>query len=190
VRFFQVSGVATVYTFFNVYMDTKLAVETSQIGLIVASARLIGVFAALSTPILVSRWGAASTVLFASTVGALSILPLVFIPFWLAAGIGFIGVTAISSMRFPAYMIYATSIVPPNWRGTMAGMGEFFGGLSFAGLAYVGGYMAEHQGFPSLFLLGGALTLTGTLLFYIWFMLPRNKPLPAPAAKVSSEPLL
>jgi MFS family permease len=190
VRFFQVGGVATVFTFFNVYMDAKLAVPTAEIGLIVAAARLIGVFAALSTPVLVARWGAAQTVLFASTVGALSIIPLALIPYWLAAGIGFIGLTAISSMRYPAYMIYGTGLVPPKWRGTLAGMGEFFGGLSFSGLAFIGGWMAENQGFAALFWLGGALTLAGTLLFYLWFMLPRNKHKVAQTPEVTSEPLV
>jgi predicted MFS family arabinose efflux permease len=182
VRFFQVSGVATVYTFFNVYMDTELAVPTSQIGLVAAFARLIGVFAALSTPLLVTRWGAALTVLFASIIGTVSILPLALIPLWPAAGLGYIGITAISSMRFPAYMIYSTALVPPNWRGTLAGMGEFAGGLSFAGLAFIGGSMVEAQGFTPLFLLGGALTLVGTLLFYLWFMFPRSKRVPSPVA--------
>lgn len=190
VRFFQVSGVATVYTFFNVYMDTELAVATAQIGLIAAFARLIGVFMALSTPILISRWGSAATVLFSAAISTLGILPIALIPTAAAAGIGFILVTSISSMRFPAFMIFSTSKVPPNWRGTLAGVGEFAGGLSFAGLAFIGGTMAESQGFSSLFLLGGAMTLAGTILFYIWFMLPRSKRAPTPVAEVSSEPLL
>jgi MFS family permease len=189
VRFFQVSGVATVFTFFNVYMDTELAVATSQIGLVVASARLIGVFAALFTPGLISRVGAPNTVLFASVVSTAAILPLALIPLPFAAGLGFIGVTAISSMRYPSFMIFSTSLVPPKWRGTLAGVGEFAGGLSFAGLAFIGGSMAESQGFPSLFLLGGALTLVGTILFYIWFVLPRAKGASAPVAEISSEPL-
>lgn len=187
VRFFQVSGVATVYTFFNVYMDTELAVATSHIGLIAASARLLGVFAALSTPGLINRIGSPNTVLLASAIGTVSTLPLALIPYWPAAGLGFIGVTAISSMRFPAFMVFATSLVPPNWRGTLAGVGEFAGGLSFAGLAFIGGSMAEKQGFSSLFLLGGGLTLMGTILFYVWYILPGNKKVAAPAGEVTSE---
>lgn len=184
VRFFQVSGVATVYTFFNVYMDTELAVPTSSIGLIAAVARLIGVFAALITPVLITRWGTAPTVLFASIVSTISTLPLAFVPTWYAAGLGFIGVTAISSMRYPAFMIYATGLVPANWRGTLAGIGEFAGGMSFAGLAFIGGSMAENQGFSTLFMLGGLLTLAGTILFYFWFMLPNKKSLPIAEAAI------
>jgi MFS family permease len=186
VRFFQVSSVATVYTFFNVYMDTELAVETSQIGLIAGVARLVGVFAALSTPGLISRFGAANTVLLSSLIGTIGILPLALISTWPAASLGYLGVTAISSMRFPSFMIFATALVPPNWRGTMAGVGEFAGGLSFAGLALIGGSMVENQGFSALFLLGGGLTLVGTLLFYVWYVLPRPKQPDAAVTELSS----
>jgi MFS family permease len=190
VRFFQVSGTATVYTFFNVYMDTELAVATSQIGLIAAGARLIGVFAALSTPVMVARFGSPITVMIASAISTVSLLPLALIPHWSAAGLGFIGVTGLSAMRFPAFMIFSTSLVPPKWRGTLAGVGEFAGGLSFTGLAFIGGSMAENQGFAAVFWLGGALTLTGTILFYVWYILPRPKRVAAPVATISSEPLL
>ena len=36
----------------------------------------------------------------------------------------------------------------------------------------------------------GALSLVGTLLFWLWFMLPRNRRMAAPVAGVSSEPLV
>jgi predicted MFS family arabinose efflux permease len=192
VRFFQVSGVATANTFFNVFADTKLAVPTAQIGLMVAAARLLGVFAALSTPIVVARWGAPMTVLLAALVSVLFIFPLAFAPHWIVAGIGFVGVISLSSMRYPAYMIFSTAEVPPNWRGTMAGTGEFAGGVTFAVLAFVGGWIAENQGFATLFLIGGAMTLAGTILFYFWFMLARSKRKGVGGAvvEVSSEPLV
>ena len=182
VRFFQVSGVATASTFFNVYMDAELAVPTPQIGLITALARFIGIFAALTTPFFVARIGAPRTVLLASSISTLSMLPLALIPIWPAAGLGYIGVMGMSSMRFPSFMIFSMGLVPPSWRGTLAGIGEFSGGLSFAGLALLGGSMVEAQGFKPFFLLGGALTLVGTLLFYLWFILPREKRVPAPAS--------
>jgi predicted MFS family arabinose efflux permease len=183
VRFFQVSGVATSSTFFNVYMDTALNVPTAQIGMIAAVARLGGVFAALGTPLLVARYGAARTVVLASTITTLSLLPLALVPHWIAAGVGFLGVTAISSMRYPAFMLFAIDQVPPSWRGTLAGSGEFAGGVSFAGMALVGGYLIAAGGFTPLFLLGSGLTLVGTLLFYLWFALPRPKPVPTPAPR-------
>ena len=181
VRFFQVSGVATTSTFFNVYMDTELDVATSNIGLIVAAARLLGVPAALLTPYLVMRWGAPRTVVIASLISTVALIPLALIPHWAAAGLGMIGVTALASMRFPAFMIYSMSLVPPASRASLAGAGEFAGGMAFGALALAGGFVVAGQGFPPLFLMGSGLTLIGTLLFYLWFMFPRDKRVPVPA---------
>ncbi len=181
VRFFQVSGIATTGTFFNVYMDTELAVPTAQIGLIAAVARLGAVFAALSTPLLITRFSAPNVVLLASAITTVSLLPLALVPHWGAAGIGFLGVTALASMRYPAFMLFSMTLVPPSWRGTLAGVGEFAGGISFALMALIGGYMIAASGFSALFLLGSSLTLVGTLLFYLWYVAPRAKPTPTPA---------
>lgn len=188
VRLFQVSGVATSFTFFNVYMDTKLMVAPEQIGIIAAIARLIGVGLALVTPYAISRIGAPNTVLLASVVSTVSLLPLALVATPFAAGLGHIGVTAFSSMRFPAFMIYCMSLVPANWRGTVAGLGEFFGGISFAVIAYVGGYIISSQGFPPLFLIGAALTFIGTLLFFVWYVIPdrgKRAPEPVPSGPVA-----
>lgn len=182
VRFFQVGGIGSASTFFNVYMDTELNVATGQIGVLAAVARLMGVPAALLTPVLVARWGAPRSVLGASTMTALSMLPLALIPHWGAAGLGYVGVTALSSIRYPAYLIYSMELVPPTWRGTLAGAGEMSGGLSFALMAFVGGYLIEAQGFSTLFLTGAVLATVGTLLFYLWFMLPRARRAVVPTA--------
>lgn len=175
VRFFQVSGIATVFTFFNVYMDSALSVPTAIIGLVAALGRLLGVPAALLTPMLVARWGAPRTVMLASTVSTLGMVILATSHHWSGAGLGYIGVAAFASMRYPAFMLYSMTLVPPRWRGTLAGAGETAGGLSFAGMALVGGYLIGERGFLSLFLLGGALTLIGTVLFLFWFVLPQPK---------------
>jgi hypothetical protein len=50
--------------------------------------------------------------------------------------------------------------------------------------------MAESQGYSALFLLGGGLTLVGTLLFYVWYVLPRPKQPDTAVAEISSgQPL-
>ncbi|MEX1018030.1 MAG: MFS transporter [Litorilinea sp.] len=183
VRFFQVAGVGSTATFFNVYMDTELGIPTATIGAVTATARLIGVPAALITPLLVMRWGARSTVAFAGIGSALSIVPLVLATGWGMAGVGYMGMIAFSSMRYPAFLGYSMSKVPARWRGTLSGAGEMAGGLSFAGIALVGGYIIANRGFNTLFMLGGALSLFGTFLFWIWFMRPREEiPPPRPVA--------
>jgi hypothetical protein len=137
--------------------------------------------AALLTPYLVMRWGAPRTVVIASLISTVALIPLALIPHWAAAGLGMIGVTALASMRFPAFMIYSMSLVPPASRASLAGAGEFAGGMAFGALALAGGFVVAGQGFPPLFLMGSGLTLIGTLLFYLWFMFPRDKRVPVPA---------
>ncbi|HXF60153.1 MAG TPA: MFS transporter, partial [Caldilineaceae bacterium] len=78
--------------------------------------------------------------------------------------------------------VYSMTLVPPRWRSTLNGAGETAGGLSFALMALVGGYLIEAQGFTALFLLSAALTTVGTVLFYLWFVAPRAKRQPAPAS--------
>ncbi len=180
VRMFQVSGVAAASTFFNLYMDTALQVPTTHIGIISGSARLIGFFLAMVTPIVVQRWGAPRAVMVSSTISALGLVPLALIPLWPAAGLGYMGVMSMTSMRFPAYMLFCMDVTPARWRGMLAGLGETFGGISFAVVALVGGYIIEQQGFPALFLLGCGLALVGNLLFYLWFMPPRARRVATP----------
>jgi MFS family permease len=170
VRFFQVGGMAVAGTFFNVYMDQTLQVETSTIGTIAAIARLIAVPAALLTPVLVLRWGAPRTVVLASTVTLLSMLPLALVPVWGVAGAGMIGVVAASSMRYPAFLAYSMELAPRAWRAAMSGAGETAGGLAFAMMAWLGGIMIAKLGFAPLFLTGAAVTLVGTALFWLWFV--------------------
>ena len=49
-------GSATINNFFNVYLDTELAVSTLLIGVLSAIKQLLSVLLALSAPILMARW--------------------------------------------------------------------------------------------------------------------------------------
>jgi MFS family permease len=179
VRFLQISSFATASTFFNVYMDTTLHVATVHIGIIAAMGRLLAMAVALTTPVLVARWGAPRTVVWSSWAAALCIVPLALAPVWQAAGLGFMGAMAFSSIRYPALLGYSMTLVPPRWRGAMSGAGEMSAGLSFAVMALVGGYMSVAQGYAAVFLLGALLTLIGTTLFWVLFGGARRKRLAA-----------
>lgn len=165
VRFLQVAAVGSGVTFFNVYMDDALGVATAQIGLIASLARLVAVPAALFGPLLSRRIGYGAAATAASFVTFLSVLPLALIPTPTAAGVGFLGLMASTSIRYPAFYVYMMERTPPGLRATMTGAGEMAAGLCFALMSLLGGYMIVRFGYPSAFLLGGAFTLAGTLLF-------------------------
>jgi MFS family permease len=168
VRLLVVTGVGTLFIFFNVYMDAGLHISTVHIGVLSALGRLLSIPTALIVPLLTRRWGNGRTAAWASLGTAVSMLPLILVSHWSAAGLGFIGVLALTSIRYPTFLVYTMEVVPPARRGTMSGAGEMASGLSFSSMALGGGYIIEALGYRSLFLTGASLTVIGTLSFLIY----------------------
>ena len=181
VRVLQVSGSATAIVYFNVYMDTQLQVSTAVIGAIAAIGRLIGVPTALLVPVLVRRWGNGTVVIWASLATAACLLPLALIPNWFAASLGFIGVLAVNSIRFTAYLVYILELVPKFQQSIMSGGGEMASGFSFAMMAMGGGIILSLFTFRDLFLVGSGLTVIGAFVFWLHFRTvdPKRKIKPA-----------
>lgn len=175
VRVLQVAGVATVFVFFNVYLDTHLQAATSTIGLISAGGRLIAVPVALLTPVFTRRFGNLNVVVWSCVIVTLGYLPMAFLPTVGAAAVGYIAIVGLSAMRYPATMNFSMRIVAPRQRGTLTGAGEMAAGVAFTGLALGGGYMITHLGYESLFLLTGALNLVGAFVFWYFFRNFRRK---------------
>ena len=167
IRLLVVTGVGTLFTFFNVYMDAGLHISTVHIGMLSAIGRLLSIPTALIVPLLTARWGNGHIAAWASLGTAIGMLPLILISHWSAAGLGFIGVLALTSIRYPAFLVYTMEVVSPARRGTMSGAGEMASGLSFSAMALGGGYIIKSLGYRSFFLTGASLTVIGTLIFLI-----------------------
>jgi predicted MFS family arabinose efflux permease len=174
VRLFFVVGSAVGMTFFNVYMDAGLHVPTVQIGIAVAVSRLAAVPAALITPLLAARWGNATLALWASVGVALFLTPLALASVWQTAALAYVGVIAMTSIRYPAFLVYSMSTIPARYRSVVAGAGEMAAGLSFAFIALAGGYIIVTQGYRTLFFTGAALNLLGTLVFGLFIATRRD----------------
>jgi predicted MFS family arabinose efflux permease len=175
IRLLIVAGSAVAMTFFNVYMDAGLHVSTAQIGIAVAIGRLSAVPAALTTPLLAARWGNAPVALGASLLLVAFLVPLALVPAWYAAGLGYVGAIAMTSIRYPAFMVYSMEMVPVRYRSALAGSAETATGLSFAALALAGGYLIANLGYSALFLTGAALNIVGTLVFGLFVALRWRK---------------
>lgn len=169
VRIFQIAGMATLATFFNVYMDDGLGAPTAQVGLITGVGRLLAVPIVLMMPLLSTRWGHRHLVTFSSLSAVFFLLPVAFIPTWWAAGLGYMGVMAGSSIRYTSFMVFIMAMVKPEQRSFMSGLSEMTAGLCFALMALIGGYMIVGQGYQTLFLVGAGATLFGVLLFWSYF---------------------
>ena len=169
-RFLQVGGVASMQTFFNVYMDRELHVSTAIIGNIQAFAKLLGVPAAFAIPWFTRKLGSAGTVILALCVAALGMLPMAWIPIWWVAATGYIFVWLTTPARYAAFMVFIMSSTPSSQHGTLNGSQEGLAGLSFAVVALLGGYMIQSLGYSLLFTLSASSMLLGAglLALYVW----------------------
>lgn len=181
IRVLQITGIAVTMPFFNVYLDTALAAPTAQIGLVTGLARLVSVPMILLIPLLAARWGNRRVAFWGSLCTALFVLPIALVPTVGAAGIGYMGTMASSSIRYTTFMIFTMELVQPKHRSLLSGLSEMTAGLSFAVMSWWGGFLIVNQGFQALFLVGAAGTLLGTLLYWAYFGLKVDRPQPVVA---------
>jgi predicted MFS family arabinose efflux permease len=160
----QAAGKGVVRAFFNVYLDAGLDVSPAQIGAIIGAAQLRPVLAALVTPALMARWGAARTCLWATLGLVICLVPLALIPHWIAAGLGFMGVMAMGALIGPARTIFSQEAVAPSQRATMSAATVIGLALGWSTTAMAGGYVIVALGYKSLFLLGAGLTALAVVL--------------------------
>jgi MFS family permease len=168
IRFLQVGGVGAATTFFNVYMDREFGVPPSVIGGFQAAAKLIGIPVALAIPMMTRRMGQVPLTLLASSLTALSMLPMAFGPAAWFAGLGYMGVWIVTPVRYAAFTVLSMERTPRRLRSTMNGAQEMAAGLSFSAMALSGGVLISSLGYMPLFLLGAGLTVTGILALWIY----------------------
>jgi predicted MFS family arabinose efflux permease len=172
---FRFGGRGAVTTFFNVYLDDGLGVSTSLIGALVASAQLLSVPAALAAPVLVARSGELRTITLGMLGMAFFVLPLALIPHWGAAGLGLVISTAFFSATSGPMQLYSQELVERRWQATMAAAFMMGPGLAFAATSLAGGIAIATVGYTSLFLLAAGLIALATLLFWVYFRVPRGE---------------
>jgi predicted MFS family arabinose efflux permease len=159
------TGEGSVRTFFNVYLETSLGESTALIAILSAAGQLLAIPAALATPILVKTLNLRRTLIMGILGMACSLVPLAFFPNWGAAGLGFLGIMALTSFTVPAFGIYHQENLPKNWRTVMSGTATMAVGLSWAVTSYGGGFLITNFGYRTFFITVGILTLCGGLLF-------------------------
>ena len=172
VCFSQAAG-ATCHSFCNAYMDKELQLSTRMIGLIASMGQLASMFAPMLLPVLARRRGNGWTLMTATVGGALSMIPLIFIPQWFAAAFGQLVTMALSALRMPALQVYQMEIVEKRWRSLAYGAVSAAMGLSFGLVSLGGGQMIEKWGYNSLFVFGVTFSFIGA--FIMWGMLKRPK---------------
>lgn len=168
-------GRGTVVTFFNVYLDEGLGVSTALIGTLSAAGQLLSAPAALVAPLLMARWGTPRVIAMGMAGMVLFTLPLVVVPHWAAAGLGYALSASLFSVTVGPIRVFSQELVTPRWRATMASGFMMGAGLAFAGVSLVGGYAIAASGYRPLFLAATGLLAVGTVVFTFYFRVPRGE---------------
>jgi MFS family permease len=172
---FRGAGEHAVHAFFNVYLDLELGISTAQIGVLFAIAQLVAVPGALAYPGLADRWGVFRTVVFGVVGISVALLPLILVPHWAPAALGFAGVFAVAAIVNTALAVYSQSVVSAGWRSVISGALSTASGLGIAVSSVGGGIMIGTLGYRPFFGVSAALTLMGVLIFWSYFRVPRGE---------------
>jgi predicted MFS family arabinose efflux permease len=169
------TGDGAARTFFNVYLDAALHVSTALIAMMSAVVQLLAVPAALLAPLLIARLGLGRAIVYGCLGIALSLLPLALVPRWEAVGLGLAGVIVLASITVPAFTVFHQEMMPLRWRTTMSGSATLARGLGWSSIALIGGFVITNLGYRSFFLTGAGLVAAGSLLFWVYFRVPRGE---------------
>ncbi|MGQ9556285.1 MAG: MFS transporter [Anaerolineae bacterium] len=184
--FVRAAGQGALRVFANVYMDDGLGVPTALIGTVSALGQLLGIPAALLTPLMAARLGHVGTYSVAILGMAGCLLPLGLVPRWEVAAFGFVGATALFALASPAITVFEQSLVTAKWRPAMEGTVMTSVNLGRGAMALAGGYLIESAGYGALFLTSSALMAAGAILFWLYFRVPRGELLRQAQAKARS----
>jgi len=160
------SSAAVCQSFCNAYMDTDLQLSTAVIGIITAAGQFVAMLAPLIAPRLATRYGNGWILMMATFGSALSLLPLIYGVNWLGAGVGRMGLLALSAMWLPALQVYQMEMVTSRWRSLAYGILSMGMSLTFTSVSIAGGYIATEWGYQPLFFLGMGLSVAGSLLMW------------------------
>ena len=159
-------AVSTGQSFYNVYMDIALEVPTYLIGAVASVGQLLTAVTMFAAPALMARWGYGGTFMRMGLGLCLSLLPMVLVPHWLAAGASVVGIAVLMSLGFTALTIFHQGLVPVGWRPAMSGASMTAMGVGWGIVSSGGGYFVAMWGWAPFFFLGIVGTALGMGLFW------------------------
>ena len=159
-------GWASCRAFCSAYLDMELRLSPSSIGLITGAGQFVAMLAPLLAPRLAARRGNGWMLMATSLGTGISLVPLALIPHWASAGLGSLGVVAMSAIWIPTLQVFQMELVDDRWRSLAYGALTMGMGLSFGSISIAGGYVIAAVGYRSVFLFGAVLSTAGAVLMW------------------------
>jgi MFS family permease len=169
----QITGEASVRVFMNVYLDKALFMSTLMIGLVLGIGQLIAGIGALLTPLFTARFGNVITYVIFSLAIAACMLPLVFIPTWFGASLGYMTTIMMIQIARPALITIQMESVPIESRASMSAATTMAASFSMGFVGLIGGYWIPLFGYATFFFLCAWLTGLAAFSFWAYIQLPR-----------------
>jgi MFS family permease len=182
--FLQSISEGAVRTFFNVYLDSGLAVPTAQIGTIMGIAQLLPIAAALSAPMFIARWGAGYTQVTAILGIGACLLPLAILPRLEVAAVALMGIMAMIALLNTARDLFGQELVAPAWRTAIQGAILIGLASGWAAAGMVGGYLIDTIGFGAMFVVSAVAAMLSAGLLAAFLRRRRIVPPPAPSSTI------
>ncbi len=100
---------------------------------------------------------------------SIAFLPLIFIPHWLAVGLGYMAMIASLSFFNPTFGVFSQTLVEPQWRTMMSSSIATSFGIAIALTSLGGGFIISSFGFQALFTVGAGVVLLAALIAWRFF---------------------
>lgn len=162
--FLQTASEGAVRTFFNVYLDKNLHMPTAQIGGVFSWGQVAAVLGAVASPALLSRFGSARAMMWATLASSLSLAALGAFPMALPAVASYGAALAAASLNTAARSIFGQELVPTQWRTIAAAVQTVGLGLGWAIAASAGGVLITQLGYEPYFLLSAGIAAVAAVL--------------------------
>jgi hypothetical protein len=168
--------------FLNVYLDTELYAPAPLIGALAGLPAILSIAVTLSIPWVISRWGQVGGIQRANALRLLAYISWAAVPHWLGVAAGRLVMVA-GGIGGVLLTMFSLSQVDAEWRPTLQGASMLALGLGMAGMAALGGSMAEAWGYRTVFAVAGGLTAILSLLLWTYdrFAAGQSIRTPAPA---------
>ncbi len=163
----QTAGEGSARAFFNVYLDTGLALEPAQIGATMGIAQVLPIVAALMSPLLMRRFGTVHTLALSSLVIGFAFVVMGVLPRWGVAGLSYAAIISMATVNGTARNIFSQELVSVRWRTTASAVLTIGLALGWATMAAVGGFLIQSTGFRGLFFASAGLAFAGVLVLIV-----------------------
>lgn len=155
--------------FITYWFFVRFGVGAGQIGLLYAVINAISVISTLGAARLAFRWGLVRTVTVVRIIQALLLVPLVLAPTFVLAGAVYLVRMVVARIGMPLRQSYVLAMAHPEERAAVGALSNVPSQAAMAVAPLGAGYIFDQISLSLPFILGGALQLASSLMYWVLF---------------------